>query len=111
MKVNLEQVLLNPKGEPYQDNATLGMAAYSAMGAQLPTDGQVPIDKKLSMFRISQKLAAGGEQELTAEDIAIIKERAGAALGVFPYGSIVAALENAATVKAIGKDEAKEAKA
>lgn len=112
MKVNLDQVLKNPKGEPFADNATLGMAAYSALGAQLPTDGQLPADKKQAVFRISVAIANGGEVELTAEDIALIKDRANQALPIFAYGAIVAALENAATVKSIAKEEStKEAKA
>lgn len=105
MKVDLDQVLKTPKGEPFNDNATLANAAYSAMQAQLPTDAQLPADKKMLVFKISQKLASGGEQEFTAEEIALVKDRCSQALAIFAYAAVANAFENAATVKSIAKDE------
>lgn len=98
MKVNLQQKLLDPKGKEFTDGATIEQAAYNALSAPLPTDNQVTPEAALKRYRLIQTIARGGEQDLTAEDIAEIKKRAAVSLSIIAFGALTDALEQRASV-------------
>lgn len=102
MKLDFDVVLLDPKGDEFTDRAKLGAAVYAALAGQLPTDVQQPADKRLASYRLLQKVAVGGEQEITVEEAAEIKDRASKLLPLIVFGAIVDALE-AAKVSALPK--------
>lgn len=108
MKVDLDKKLKDPKGADFQDGATIAMAAYNALSAQLPSDQQTAsqpnaVDVQLKRYQLIQKVAQGGVQDLTAEDIAEIKKRAAQALSIVAFGSLVELLEQRAEIVDIGE--------
>jgi hypothetical protein len=108
MKVDLDRKLKDPKGQEFQDGATIAMAAYNALTAPMPADNQATPDVALKRYRLLQTVAKGGEQEITAEDFAEIKKRAAAALSIIAFGALADALEQRAEVVGID-DKAKGA--
>lgn len=95
MKVNLDAPLADPKGQPFTDKATLATAAYAAVSSPLPTDMQAPMEKRLQTYRLLQKIAMGGEQEISTEELAEIKERISKTMPVIVLGAVVDVLESA----------------
>ena len=79
MKVDFDALLKDPKGQEFADKATLGVAVYSVLMQQLPADAQTPAEKRLASYRLLQRVAKGGEQEITVEEAAEIKEQIGRA--------------------------------
>lgn len=79
MKRNLDTLILNIDGQPFEDSATLKTVCFLAATATLPTDQNAPIANKLALYALAQKLHIGGEVDLTAEEIALLKERIGKA--------------------------------
>lgn len=92
MKVDLDQKLVDPRGNPFTDGATVAVAAYNALSAPQQTDATQPPEQALARYRLLQTIAKGGVQELTAENIAEIKKRA-VLLGVIAFGALCDALE------------------
>ncbi|MGH8731660.1 MAG: hypothetical protein ACREVF_08110 [Burkholderiales bacterium] len=95
MKIDFDVPMKDPKGEDFSDKATLGVAVYAALSAPLQTDSQLPSDKRLATYRLLQKVAAGGEQEITVEEAAEIKERSSKTLPIVAFGAVVDMLESA----------------
>lgn len=97
IKVDFEAVLKDPKGQDFADKATLGVAVYSAFATPLQTDTMQEPAQRLALYRLMQKVGAGGVQELTIEEAATIKDRACKALqSLAAYGAIVDLLEKGA---------------
>lgn len=95
MKVNFDAPLLDPKGNPFTDNATLSTAAYAAFQQPLPADTTMPMDARLKQYRLMQKCGAGGEQELTSEEISEVKDRVCKTMTLVVFGAVVEILESA----------------
>ncbi len=95
MKVNLDAKLVDPKGEEFTDKATLATAIYAALSTALPTDMQAPMEKRLQQYRLLQKVAQAGEQDITTEEIAEIKERVSKTMTLIVLGAVVEILESA----------------
>lgn len=95
MKIDLDVKLKTPKGEEFEDKASLGTALYAVLSAQLPTDAQIPANKRLDAYRLLQRIAAGGELEITVDEAADIKERANKLLPLPAFGAIMEQLESA----------------
>jgi len=98
MKVDLERKLKDAKGQDFQDGATIAMAAYNALQAPLPTDQGQNVDIAFKRWKLLQTIGKGGVQEISAEDIAEIKKRAAAGLGIIAFGALAEALEQRAEI-------------
>lgn len=95
MKVDLNQVLANFDGVVLRDGeklATLGRICGNAMMAA-PPDDRSSGELKHKRFKIAEKCFKGGEVELEAEDIALIKEWVGKAFNPMVVGQTYEMLE------------------
>lgn len=107
MKVNFDYVLTTLSGDPIKDGETdlkLGTTVASAMLAVIPQeDAAISGNDKVEMFRIAQKATDGGEQDLTAEQIALIKKRGAKLFGALVYGRMHDALESSKVARLVKK--------
>ena len=102
MKRNLDQVMTGLDGEEFEDKATLKQLCFGALSAPLDDDPRMPIDKKMKQYGLIQKVHKGGEVDLTAEEIALIKERAAKAFkNIIVFGRLVDALESEPKLEAV----------
>lgn len=75
-KRDLTTPILDLDGKDFQpEPLTLGKVCFSAAAATLQQDANIAVDKKLKLFGLSKKAHAGGVQEFSAEEIALLKER------------------------------------
>jgi len=96
MKVNFDTELKDIKGDPIKDGDShlkLGTVVVATMFNVLQEDANVSAQQKVSMFKLAQKADAGGEQEITSEDVTLIKNRAAKMYGALVVGRVVEALE------------------
>lgn len=94
MKLNVTQSVKEYDGTDIKDPATQKPAALrlflvNALNSN-PEPGQPPLtaEKKERIYRISTKLWAGNEVDLTADERAFIVERVGEAFGPLLYGRV-----------------------
>ena len=86
MKVDFDAVIKDLDGVPMSDARTaagdgrlLTLKTVCVNGLlATETDKNIPGQQKLARFRLAEQINAGGEQNLSAEDVALIKERVGA---------------------------------
>lgn len=76
MQYDLSTQILNLDGKPFEDGATLRTMAFAAVTAALPDDQNKDLQHKLRLYALAQTIYAGGMVDLTAEDVALIKDRA-----------------------------------
>ena len=110
MRINFNAPLRDPKGDLFTDSATLTTACHAAMSAQLPQDTQLPAEKRLAQYRLLQRVVAGGEQEVTAEEISELKDRVAKTMSLVVFGAVVDILESA-KIATIAKPPAQEERA
>lgn len=109
MKINLDQPILDFKGNPVlienskdKDPLTLKSAFFTALsepaletnaqGQNVPE--QLPADQKMRMYKLCNTIINGGEVDLSVEDIAFIKERVGKVfISPLVYGRVSEILE------------------
>lgn len=77
MKRNLDAPILDLEGRPFEDQATLKTVSFLAATASLPSDQNLSVSSKLELYSLAQKLHTGGEVDLTAEEISLLKDRIG----------------------------------
>jgi hypothetical protein len=77
MKRDLSQELLTLKGEPFDPPATLEAVAFNALTQVHADDQAMGVDVKLKHYALARKVARGGIQDFTAEELADIKARIG----------------------------------
>lgn len=94
MLVNLDTKLLDPRGQEFSDKATIAVGLYAGLTAQLPTDQALGVKEKMDIFDLSRRVAAGGEQQFSASEIALMQERSGAVLPIIAFGALNTALES-----------------
>lgn len=87
-----------PDGEgkaqpPKQVPATLAFASFAALTMPLRGDEAMGAEQKLRLYALTQKVHAGGVVDVSAEDIALLKERIGRAHGVLVVGRAYELLE------------------
>lgn len=111
MQVDLDTKLLDPHGKESSDQATVGTASYSALSAPLPEDQGMSMDQKLKIYRLVQKVAAGGKADLSAEEITTIKSRAAKALPMVWFGALADLLDPTVAPVPLKPGEPKEASA
>jgi hypothetical protein len=93
VKLSLDEVLKDAKGLPFNDKAKLGDAIYSALNAAMPTDQQLSLPEQMKRYRLLQRIGVGGEIDVTAEDIAMIKDRVSKVFPISVVGAVVDAVE------------------
>ena len=106
MKRNLDQVMTDLDGKDFGDKATLKQVCFGAISTPMQGDDQIPLDKKMKQYSLLQKINAGGEVDLSAEDIALIKERGGKLFPILVFGRMVDALENEPALKVVPNEPA-----
>jgi len=107
MKRNLDVIMSDLDGKEFADKATLKLVCFGAISSPIQGDDQITIDKKMRQYSLLQKINAGGEADLSAEDIALIKERAAKLYPILVFGRLVDALESELQLKVV-PDAAKE---
>ena len=94
MKRNLDTPILQLDGTEFADKATLGTVCFSAVVAVIPDDQNSEIYQKIALYNLAKILAIGGEVDLTAEDIVLLKERVGKVISnVVAIGRVFELLE------------------
>lgn len=76
--------LKNLDGEPFEDLETLHRIALFACTTVLPKDQHQSMEEKIKLYGLAQKIHPGGEIELTAEQIVLLKTR----IAAFPLSPI-----------------------
>jgi len=82
MKINFDSPIRDAAGRQITDGdiaATLAMIAAGSLFAALPTDHSIEPARKAEMGALGIKLFEGGEHDLKAEQIAMLKDRIGRA--------------------------------
>ncbi len=103
MKIEFAQVLCAMDGDPMQEedprnqgktrDLTLGRLCINALLSEFPNEQQSGA-QKFDRFKLAMRI--GNEEdpiEITAEDIALIKERVGKAYSAYAVGTVWTVLE------------------
>lgn len=90
---NFESPMLDLEGQPYSDAATLKSVVFGAIRAQVPGDDQLSIENKMRLYVLAGKVAKGGVVEVSAEDLALMKDRVGKAYPPLVMGEAFRLLE------------------
>lgn len=96
MKLDFSTRLLDLKNQPLRDGAeevTLGGAVASALLAVDPRETTISGAVKAKRFQLALKVAAGGEQDVTIEELAEIKTLTGNLLPPLAVGRIYQILD------------------
>jgi len=97
MKYNMEEELVGFDGKPITEGeddspVTLGKVLMMACVNANPQEHKTGEDK-LKIYRLLQTVHAGGDVELTAEEVALLKELVGVIYGVGMVGAVYDCLE------------------
>ena len=103
MKINFDSEILDLENKPITEtvegkvvNSTLKKICVNALMANLPTPQNVPQEtgmEKFKKFNLSKKIYSGGEVEITAEDITLIKKEVGLCYSAVIVGPVYNLLE------------------
>jgi hypothetical protein len=94
VKRDLDLVLKDHTGKPFSDSMTLGKAIAQALTIQLADDARQSVDERMKLFRMLQRVAAGGVAEFTTDELAMVKRRAVASgFTLAGFGSLADALD------------------
>jgi hypothetical protein len=103
MKINFDSEVLNLENKPLVEtidgkvvNYTLKKICVNALMANIPTPQNAPQEtgmEKFKKFELSKKIYNGGEVEVTAEDITLIKKQVGVCYGAIIVGPVYNLLE------------------
>lgn len=93
MRYNLDTDITTIDGKSFEPPSTLKAAIFTALSATLRTDERLTPEEKLKLFSLSVRCHEGGLVDLAAEDVAKIKERAGALFSIHFFGRMVQLLE------------------
>lgn len=88
MKKNLDTPILKLDGSTYADAPTLGSIVFAAIQLNLPTDQSLSVQQKMALYRLAQKIVSGGTVEFSAEELVLMKDRAGIALPLIIMGAV-----------------------
>lgn len=101
MKIDLGQAILGYNGEPIvkseEDNSPVNLGEtlqMACVNANPQTHNSA--EEKVQIYRLLQKLHPGGEVELQAEDIVLLKTLVGEIFGVGMVGAVFDILEQTA---------------
>ena len=93
MKRNLETVMTDIHGKPYDDVTTLGKICLLAFQTPARSDEALTGPEKLAQYVLATKLVKGGTVDLSAEDITLIKDRLAKTIQALAYGRACELLE------------------
>ena len=105
MKRNLDVVMTDLDNKEFADKATLRLVCFGAVSNPIQGDAEMPLDKKMKQYALLQKINAGGEVDLSAEEIALIKERAGKLFPILIFGRMTDLLESEPKLATVPKGE------
>jgi hypothetical protein len=80
MRVNLSAVIRDLKGEVIKDgknDLTLSTVCCGALLTPLPDETNLSADEKVRRFKLAVKLCDGGQQDLSSEEITMLKQLVG----------------------------------
>jgi hypothetical protein len=98
MRYNLDLPIIQIDGTEFDPPMRLVTNMFLAITTAMKGDEQLTGEIKLKHYALAQRVHKGGVVEIQAEDIAIIKERAGRLFFTVPYGRMVELLEGGAVV-------------
>mgnify|MGYP003394722859 CR=1 FL=1 len=101
MKRNLDQVMTDLDGKEFVDKATLKMVCFGAVSNPIQGDAEMPLEKKMKQYALLQKINAGGECDLSAEEISLIKERGSKLFPILIFGRMTDLLESEPGLKVV----------
>lgn len=96
MKANLDQAILDLDGRPLKDGekmVTLRTGVVLALSTPLEEDRNLSADETVKRWKLCMTLYAGGEQEITPEDAALIRGRLPRVWTVVPAGQAIEMLK------------------
>lgn len=95
MKRDFDALILKLDGEPFEDKATLKTVAFLSVTTPLQEDSMLPVEQKMKLYGLAQKVHRGGIVDLSAEDMALLKSRIGSVFNnVVVIGRAFDLLEN-----------------
>lgn len=75
------QVVVGDDGSPVVahpgETLTLGGVAYVSLTMDLPEDRQMAVGEKMRLVKLAALMVEGGEIDISAEDVALLKNRVG----------------------------------
>lgn len=77
MRVDLNSPILQLDGTEFGDKLTLKSVCFLAVTTPHKDDEGMAVDLRMRLYRLAQRLVAGGISDFDAEDIALLKERIG----------------------------------
>lgn len=86
-KVNLDTLIRDLSGDPISD-LTAKKIMVDALLVTLEEDARLTGEQKIKNFTLAQRVSCGGEVELIAEDIALIKSRVARAFNTLVTGRV-----------------------
>ncbi len=97
MKLKLDAKILDLEDKPIlnpdETEVTLSVVCINALMSTLEQDKGLSGDKKAALFTLALSLK-GGNEEVTVEEVAMIKERIGIMFGQLIVGRVYALIEN-----------------
>ncbi len=94
MKRNLEVALRDLDGKLFEDGSVLKTVLFNAVVAPLQADATLSTDKKMALYGLAKRVHAGGVQDFTAEEIALMKERIAVLYNVLVIGQVFELLDS-----------------
>ncbi len=102
MKVHFDQIITDLEGEPLTREGkdkkdvvvTLGYVVSNALLG--PAQGTEPAERKIALFDLAKLVHAGGEHELTSEQVVLCKEKVNVAWSALVVGQALRMLESGA---------------
>jgi hypothetical protein len=92
---NFDAVLLQLDGQEFVPPMTLGKAVHQATANAMQADQNLDLNAKMNLYRLAKLGFEGGVQDITAEDISVIKERASKMFTNYVFvGRVIEALES-----------------
>lgn len=85
MKIDFSKPITDLDGKPVED-LTLRVVALNALMAMLPDEQNLPGDQKVARFALAMRVNAGGEVDVSPEDIALMKTLIGKTYGALAVG-------------------------
>jgi hypothetical protein len=96
MKVDFSKPILTLEGKPDEAKTTLGNLACIALTTMLPEDKDMPAEEKVNRFKLAMTVAKGKVQDLSAEDMVLLKKLIGKMFGPLAVGRAYEILDAAA---------------
>jgi hypothetical protein len=106
MKRDFSAPILKIDGTEYDDKANLATVSFMALTAQVPGDERMTGEQKLRQYKLAHLVHRGGVQEVSAEDVTLLKERIGKAFSVMVVGKAYELLEQDVRVATLAEWDA-----